>query len=70
MKIAMCAALFLVSVMAVGQETSELSMPPAGDNERSEVSQWIGPVKISIEYHNPRVHNPSANDRTGHVWGN
>src|SRR5262249_25210622 len=49
--------------------TSELSMPPNGDNERSEVSQWIGPVKISIEYHSPRVHNPSANDRTGNIWG-
>jgi len=55
--------------MASGQETSELSMPPNGDNERAEVSQWIGPVKISIEYHSPKVHNPPGNDRTGHVWG-
>ena len=69
MKIVLCATLFLASVMAAGQETSELSMPPNGDNERAEVSQWMGPVKISIEYHSPRVHNPSANDRTGHIWG-
>jgi len=55
--------------MASGQETSELSSPPNGDNERAEVSQWIGPVKISIEYHSPKVHNPPGNDRTGHVWG-
>lgn len=51
------------------QETSELSTPPNGDAEKSEVSQWIGPVKISIEYHSPHVHNPAANDRTGHIWG-
>jgi len=59
----------LLFEMASGQETSELSMPPNGDNERAEVSQWIGPVKISIEYHSPKVHNPPGNDRTGHVWG-
>jgi len=69
MKIVLCATLFLLSIMAAGQERSELSMPPNGDNARSEVSQWIGPVKISIEYHSPRVHNPSTNDRTGHIWG-
>jgi len=69
MKIALCTTLFLVAVLAFAQETSELSTPPAGDNERSEVSQWIGPVKISIEYHSPHVHNPPNNDRTGHIWG-
>src|SRR5215469_16926473 len=69
MKIVLCATLFLASVMAAGQETSELSMPPNGDAERAEVSQWIGPVKISIEYHSPRVYNPADNDRTGHIWG-
>jgi len=64
------AVLLLMCLKAISaQETSELSMPPNGDNERAEVSQWIGPVKISIEYHSPRVHNPSENDRTGHIWG-
>ena len=69
MKLAFYAAILLVPVLAVGQETSELSTPPNGDNERSEVSQWIGPVRISIEYHSPHVHNPPTNDRTGHIWG-
>jgi hypothetical protein len=32
------------------------------------VSQWIGPVKISISYHSPRVHFKGA-ERTGHIWG-
>ena len=70
MKFALAAIMFLMfSITVVGQETSELSTPPNGDNEHSEVSQWIGPVKISIDYHSPKVHNPANNDRTGHIWG-
>ena len=70
MKYALAAAMFLIfPMMALGQETSELATPPNGDNERAEVSQWIGPVRISIDYHSPRVHNPVNNDRTGHIWG-
>ncbi|MFL6354313.1 MAG: DUF2911 domain-containing protein [Bryobacteraceae bacterium] len=56
-------------VLADGQVLSELSMPPNGDNQRAEVSQWIGPVKISIEYHSPNVHGGGGADRTGHIWG-
>lgn len=70
MKHAFIAILFLMSsILMIGQETSELSTPPNGDNQHAEVSQWIGPVKISIDYHGPRVHNPESNDRTGHIWG-
>jgi tetratricopeptide (TPR) repeat protein len=69
-KYALAAAMFLMfSITLLGQEASELSTPPNGDNEHAEVSQWIGPVKISIDYHSPRVHNPANNDRTGHIWG-
>jgi DUF2911 family protein len=70
MKTAVAGCVLLLCLgMALGQETSELSTPPNGDNERAEVAQWIGPVKISIEYHSPKVHNPPENDRTGHIWG-
>ena len=70
MKYALAVVLLLtLSAPVFSQETSELSIPPNGDNERAEVSQWIGPVRISIEYHSPRVHNPVTNDRTGHIWG-
>jgi tetratricopeptide (TPR) repeat protein len=69
-KSALTAIVFLMFSIAIsGQETSQLSTPPNGDNEHAEVSQWIGPVKISIDYHSPRVHNPDNNDRTGHIWG-
>lgn len=69
MKIAAMVFIFLTCAFASAQETSELSTPPNGDAERAEVSQWIGPVRISIEYHSPHVHNPANNDRTGHIWG-
>lgn len=54
---------------ARGQELSEISQPPNGGNQKAEVSQWIGLIKISIAYHSPHVHNPPGNDRTGHIWG-
>ena len=68
-KIAGLVLTVLIPAFAVGQEKSELATPPNGDAERAEVSQWIGPVKVSIEYHSPHVHNPATNDRTGHIWG-
>src|SRR5262249_36266468 len=51
------------------QTHSELTQPPNGKCERAEVSQWIGLVKITIEYHSPKVHGPNGVDRTGHIWG-
>ncbi|HEY2905881.1 MAG TPA: DUF2911 domain-containing protein [Vicinamibacterales bacterium] len=51
------------------QELSELSLPPNGDNQKAEVSQWIGLVKVTIAYHSPNVHGGGGADRTGHIWG-
>ena len=61
-------ALFSLFQPLFGQELSEISTPPDGDNQKAEVSQWIGPVKIAISYHSPRVHFKGA-ERTGHIWG-
>jgi len=70
LKATLTAVLFLMfSIAVAGQETAELATPPNGENEHAEVAQWIGPVKISIDYHSPKVHNPANNDRTGHIWG-
>ena len=44
-------------------------MPPNGDNSHAAVSQWIGPIKITIDYHSPNVHGGGGADRTGHIWG-
>ena len=51
---------------AVAQERAELTMPPNGDNQKAEVSQWIGLVKVTIAYHSPRVHF-QGRERTGHI---
>jgi hypothetical protein len=55
--------------IARSQVHSELATPPNGDNERAEISQWIGLVKINIDYHSPNVHGGGGADRTGHIWG-
>jgi hypothetical protein len=54
---------------ARAQAHSEIATPPNGNNERAEISQWIGLVKISIDYHSPNVHGLAGTDRTGHIWG-
>lgn len=62
-------AFFLLATASLCQELAEIPLPPNGDAEKAEVSQWIGLVRISIAYHSPRVHRPADNDRTGHIWG-
>ena len=63
-----CALLFSTSLPLWSQELSDLAQPPNGDNQKAKVSQWIGPVEVSISYHSPRVHFNKA-ERTGHIWG-
>ena len=63
------AIVLLCGTAAFAQIAAEVSTPPDGNNERAEVSQWIGLVKVTIAYHSPRVHFPPNNDRTGHIWG-
>jgi len=69
--IAVCISvcLLVTAVDARAQQLSELSLPPNGMNQKAEVSQWIGLVKVTIAYHSPNVHGPAGRDRTGHVWG-
>jgi hypothetical protein len=59
-------ALALASLPAAAQQ---LSQPPSGDNQRSEVTQWMGPVSVTVTYSSPDVHAPNGDDRTGHIWG-
>lgn len=46
-----------------------LTLPPSGDNQKSSVTQWIGPVTVNITYNSPNVHAPNGDDRKGHIWG-
>lgn len=46
-----------------------LTLPPSGNNQKAAVTQYIGPVKVTIEYSSPAVHDPNGKDRRGQIWG-
>lgn len=46
-----------------------ITLPPSGDNQKCSVTQWIGPVAVTITYNSPDVRGPQGEDRTGHIWG-
>ncbi len=59
-------AIGILSLPALGQG---ISTPPDGDNQQSSVSQGIGLVTVTIDYHSPDVHAPNGEDRRGKIWG-
>jgi len=59
-------ALLLASPLALGQG---VTTPPSGDNQKAKVTQWIGLVKVSVDYSSPDVTGPSGEDRRGKIWG-
>jgi tetratricopeptide (TPR) repeat protein len=61
------AAMMLAAAAAASAQS--LTLPPSGDNQRSEVVQQIGIVRASIEYSSPDVHGPNGEDRRGKIWG-
>jgi len=46
-----------------------LTLPPSGNNQKASVTQFLGPVKVTIDYSSPAVHGPGGKDRRGHIWG-
>jgi len=46
-----------------------LTLPPSGNNQKAAVIQYIGPVRVSIEYSSPAVHGPGGKDRRAQIWG-
>lgn len=63
--LALCCFITAASSLSAQQ----ISQPPSGDNQKSSVTQWIGPVQVSITYSSPDVHGPNGADRKGHIWG-
>lgn len=66
------ASLVLVAALvlsAPAARAQSITRPPDGDNQRASVSQWIGLVKVSVDYNSPDVHGPGGEDRAGHIWG-
>jgi hypothetical protein len=65
-RVAAAAAALLMSATFVHAQS--INLPPDGDNEAASVSQNIGPVKVTIDYHSPKVIR-GTNDRRGKIWG-
>jgi hypothetical protein len=65
--------LFFISIlmlaMVAGAQTS-ITLPPDGENQHATVTQYLGLVKVTIDYHSPKVHNPrGGEDRRGKIYG-
>jgi Protein of unknown function (DUF2911) len=60
---------FVFSVATLCAQSPVLTTPPSGNNQRASVSQFIGPIKITLEYSSPAVHSPTGEDRRGKIWG-
>lgn len=58
----------LLAANATGSAQS-ITLPPSGDNQRAEVIQQIGMVRVAVEYSSPDVHGPNGDDRRGKIWG-
>ena len=54
---------------SAGAQIRGISLPPSGDNQKAEVIQYIGPVKVSVAYSSPDVTGPQGEDRKGKIWG-
>lgn len=64
-KLHLVVSMLFISAMTLAQ----ITQPPSGDNQKSEVSQWVGLVKVTVNYSSPDVHGPNGEDRKGKIWG-
>jgi tetratricopeptide (TPR) repeat protein len=64
-------SLFAIALaMSVTARAQSISGPPDGGNQHASVSQYLGLVKVTIDYHSPKVHHPvTGEDRRGKIWG-
>lgn len=63
------AVLLTPALSAPAAAQAGLTIPPPGGNQKASVSQWIGPVEVTITYNSPDVTAPDGTDRTGAIWG-
>jgi hypothetical protein len=57
------------SVAMVYAQAPVLTLPPSGNNQKASVSQFLGAIKVSIDYSSPAVHTAAGEDRRGKIWG-
>lgn len=62
-------SLAVLLLLCASTATAQITTPPSGDNQKSSVTQYIGLVKVTIDYNSPDVHAPNGEDRTGKIWG-
>ncbi len=62
-------AIALALLVSFGAFAQELTQPPSGDNQKAVVTQYMGPVSVTITYNSPDVLGPNGEDRTGKIWG-
>jgi hypothetical protein len=64
---ALAVAAMLIGGAAFAQS---VTLPPDGGNQHAKVTQSLGLVDVTIDYHSPKVHNPrNGEDRRGKIWG-
>lgn len=64
----LCSLLLLGSAWPSSAQP-RLTLPPAGDNQKTSITQHMGLVAVTIEYNSPDVHSPTGEDRKGKIWG-
>jgi Protein of unknown function (DUF2911) len=69
MRIVLCGLLPFAFCLNAMAQYPGLTLPPSGNNQKAMVTQFIGPVQVSIEYSSPAVHGPDGKDRRGQIWG-
>lgn len=55
--------MIITALSAFHDASAQLELPPNGDNQRSEVTQFMGLVKVTVAYSSPQV-------RGREIWGN
>lgn len=65
---------FIISccfILSIGLwANAQISLPPAGANQKSVITQYIGSlVHVTITYNSPDVTSPTGEDRRGAIWG-
>jgi hypothetical protein len=59
----------LLLAAAASAQIPGLTLPTSGNVQKAAVTQFIGPVQVTIEYSSPKVHGPGGADRRGKIWG-
>lgn len=60
---------FAVCMISVNVHAQGVTLPPSGGNQKASISQWVGLVKITVDYSSPDVTGPQGQDRKGQIWG-